>query len=705
MNDQFAKSGQPDMDFLASEYQRSVSMTGRERIEQSDQVRLAVWDGQHQDGRKHDRESERVFPFDGASDTRIRLADDLVNDFVDVLSAAFANAQVDTQGYEARDAEVAGAASKALEWARNGGIPGLEDEVEYSAQWGGAYGWTVLQTVWQRRLARRYQDIDLETLSGLVEQLPEEDPLRNLPAFIIDPSLDQPSSDMLREAFPLFVRLYSQAIEDDEIPEMSVKRARRIVRELRDQGSSSIPIPYVASNHPQITALKPYEDVWFPPETVDLQRARAIFRVDWMNEFELRARETSEGWSPAWVTAAIATAGKVSSGLFQGQNEELLHRFTGEPRDNPKRDLVEVVWGYTRAVDEDGVECVHYTVFSPHIEAKVAEYAITGPLDYPHGFYPFSVYRRERPQRKITASRGIPEIVMTWQNEVKVQRDSLTDRTSLSISPPLKVPVRNMGRTYRLGPMQQVAVTRSDEIEWMEPPPGNPREALSLIEAVFGDAHGYFGRVTPTGDPVRSQIKNQSATNRFLRAWLEAFCQALSLMQHFLSDAEWEEITGAPAPDRNFETISRKANWRLHYDIRNANTDFMVSKLEAFAKSVIPLDAAGVIDRAKFAQVAAAWIDPSVARMVVTDQTTASQALFTKVQQDFALMALGNRVPMVESDPTAESQLQYAQQIVQDNPKYQQLLQADPSFQKLVESGTRTVNSLPSRNRTRSSAA
>jgi hypothetical protein len=274
---------------------------------------------------------------------------------------------------------------------------------------------------------------------------------------------------------------------------------------------------------------------------------------------------------------------------------------------------------------------------------------------------------------------------MTWQAEVKVQRDSLTDRTSLSISPPLKVPVRNMGRTYRLGPMQQVGVTRSDEIEWMEPPPGNPREAITLIESVLGDAHGYFGRATPTGDPVRAQIKTQNGVNKFLRAWLEAFCQALALMQHFLSDTEWEEITGAPAPDRNFEAISRKANWRLHYDVRNANTDFMLAKLEAFAKSVIPLDAAGVIDRAKFAQVAAAWIDPSVSRMVVTDQTTASQALFTRVQQDFALMALGNKVPMVESDPTAGSQLQYAQQIVQENPKYQQLLQADPQFQQLVE--------------------
>lgn len=48
-------------------------------------------------------------------------------------------------------------------------------------------------------------------------------------------------------------------------------------------------------------------------------------------------------------------------------------------------------------------------------------------------------------------------------------------------------------------------------------------------------------------------------------------------------------------------------------------------------------------------------------------------------------MALGNKVPMVEGDPTAGSQLQYAQQIVQDNPKYQQALQSDERFAQLVE--------------------
>jgi hypothetical protein len=315
--------------------------------------------------------------------------------------------------------------------------------------------------------------------------------------------------------------------------------------------------------------------------------------------------------------------------------------------------------------------------------------ATKGPLQYAHGDQPFAVYRRERINRRISASRGVPELVMTWQQEKKVQRDALTDRTSLSISPPLKVPVRNMGRTYRLGPMKQVGVSRSDEIEWMEPPPGNPREALELIREIGTDANAYFGRVSEGVDPEHAAIKRQRMVNGFLSTWLVVFGQVLSLMQQFMTAEEWEEITGAPQPERSFERIQRRANYRLNYDIRDANAEFMLAKLKAFAELLLPMDSAGVFDRSKLASVAATWIDPSIARIVISDKAGASQKLFTQVQMDLALMALGNDVRMVENDPTAPTQLEFAKQIVGKNAKYQQLLQQDRGFAEKLDKWTK----------------
>jgi hypothetical protein len=677
-------SAKPNVSTLLTEYERAIRLTPQERMELCDQIRYVQWEGQSDDGRKYDSKSgKKVFPFDGASDTRIRLADEIINDNVDILCSGFERSQVNTEGFEARDAEVSGASTKALEWARNGGIPALPDEVEYTAQWGQTYGWAVLHTVWQRRIGFQNAPVTLQGIAALAQQVPAA---QELLAAIIDPEAEATAISLVQGLYPLLVKSAASAIKDDEVPELRPAAARRVVRELREDGESELPIAYVSLNAPLVTALKPFEDVWFPPETADVQRARCIFRVDWMTEAELLSRVLVDGWDEEWVKQAIAAAGKVTGGLSRTDEEETESRVTGDVTTNSKRNLVEVVWAYNRAVNADGVEEVMFTVFCPHVrDERRPQVAASGPLQYAHGDYPFAVYRRERVNRSITASRGVPEIVLTWQLEKKVQRDALLDRTSLSISPPLKVPQRNMGRTYRLGPMKQVGVSRSDEIEWMEPPPGNPAEAIELIREIGLDANCYFGRVTEGVDPVRAQVKQQRMVNQFLATWLEVFAQVLSLMQQFMGPEEWEEITGAPMPERNFERIQRRANYRFHYDVRDANSDYMLAKLEAFSKTLLPMDAAGVIDRSKLAQVAASWIDPSIARVVVSERAGASQKLFSQVQNDIALMALGNEVPMVENDPTAPTQLQYAQEIVGKNPKYQRLLQEDKRFAELLE--------------------
>ena len=77
-------------------------------------------------------------------------------------------------------------------------------------------------------------------------------------------------------------------------------------------------------------------------------------------------------------------------------------------------------------------------------------------LDHMAGQYPFVVYRRENVARKLIDSRGVPDIVHTWQNEIKGQRDMLYDRASLMVFPPLTVPAR-MGQVYRLQPGSDLA--------------------------------------------------------------------------------------------------------------------------------------------------------------------------------------------------------------------------------------------------------
>lgn len=144
-------------------------------------------------------------------------------------------------------------------------------------------------------------------------------------------------------------------------------------------------------------------------------------------------------------------------------------------------------------------------------------------------------------------------------------------------------------------------------------------------------------------------------------------------------------ISGAPGAAGDFSEIQRQHDWRMRFDVRELDTEFMAKKLETFTQFVLNADRAGVVDMAAVVELMANMIDPTIRRAVVTTPQAANQKMFDKTMQDIMAMAQGNEVPYVETDPTAERQLQYAQQIIESNPKYQEQLQADERFGELMQ--------------------
>ena len=116
-----------------------------------------------------------------------------------------------------------------------------------------------------------------------------------------------------------------------------------------------------------------------------------------------------------------------------------------------------------------------------------------------------------------------------------------------------------------------------------------------------------------------------------------------------------------------------------------------MEKLKAIVETVVPLDSGGVIDRNKLVKLVVEAISPDAARELVIDQTTASQKLYKDVINDVGMMMLGNEALYVENDPTAQSKLQYLQEILQKNPKAAQAAQGDRIFQILLENYTKNL--------------
>lgn len=654
MQDKMAVVGdEPDVNLLCEEMKRATTTYGvGTRTSRAENIRYCRWDGQTEDGRKWatSQGEDKALPWDGASDTRYPLADDIINGLVDLQTTAFTRAtlKVSPQGLE--DAEKSGSANTLMDWLLNARLyTELTREVELISQYIWTYGWAAAHISWQQQTGQVEREISIEEIAQLAQQAPQGNAFATLPQAIADESQADYAAEIFQSVFP----------------QLKKRDALRVVKELREKGKSEFPTTVITRSQPSIAALAPWDEIAIPPETTDLQSARVIFRRCYMTEHELRQHVQNDEWDADWADSAIQMMGKfsnsadwtMSTGL---SNNQLVDR----------ENLIEIVYGYQKAVDKDGNPGVWCTVFSPQVGDKWGSYEL---LDYAHGGYPFVAWRSETIHRKIVESRGVPEIVSTWQAEAKAQRDSILDYTSLSTIPPLMVP-KNRGGTLKLGPAVQLPCLRPSEYQWMVPPAREPNTAFMLLDHIELQADRYFGRPTEKVPPAVTQMRQQRIINTWLHGWTDVFRQALSLAVQYLDPEVVARVTGIQA---DLGEASQQLDMHLRFDARELNSDLLEEKMKLITTLVAQSDKNGVLDWGKLTPALLRMIDPAIANQVIMDNKTASQKMFDDTNSEVALMAAGNPPKLRENDPTAQMRLQFLQQILQSNPKYQQSLKGN----------------------------
>lgn len=657
--DDMARVGrEPDVGALVDELRRSATDYGvQARATKVEDVRYCRWPGQTDDGKKWNDagRTKPAFPWDGASDTRIPLADEVVNGLVDLCSTAFWRSMLRVSPTNVSQLDKAITAHNLMDWTMNARMyTDLTREVELLSQYLWTYGWTAAHVTWQQEMGQKEQHLSMEQVVALAQQQPAGTVLADFPALLANPEADDQSAEVLRAAFP----------------NLRKRRALKAVRELREEGECDFPVPTLVVNKPMVAALAPWDEIVIPPETTDIQSARVVFRRCYMTEAQVLNKVETEDWDAEWANEAIATMGRFSDMATYSSVSIGIAENSILDREN----LIEVVYAYQKSVDEDDVPGVFYTVFCPQVGDKWGYFEA---LEYSHGQYPFVIWRSEIIHRQVVESRGVPEICMTWQEEVKAQRDSVFDYTSLSTLPPIEVP-KTRGGNLKIGPAVQVPVLRRGEIGFMQPPAREPGVAFQLIAAIETQTDRYFGRPTEKVPPVITQMRQQRIINNWLHGWTEAFRQVLALVLQYMGPEEIMRVTASqvqlPEDAQDFDVM-------LKFDVRELSTDLVTEKLKAISSLVLPLDTGGVVDRTKLVSMALRAIDPTLATELVMQQGPASQMMFDETNDEVALISLGNPPRLRENDPTAAIRLQFAQQVLQSNPKYQLQMQQDPLFQ------------------------
>jgi len=664
-------SKEPNIQALHAELARSYLFGANvTELNLNDDLRFCRWNGQTSDGKKFSKnrdEDDPALPWEGSSDVRVRLIDRVINEQVSLWMNSLKNAKLGVTGRTSEDAQSAGAMSTLLEYVGAGrNKQEMRREAELLAQYTNQYGWSVMHIGWEQEIGMREQKFTITDLVNMAQQAAVNNPQ--------SPLASLPSMVMNKEQEELAV-----AVAQSALPTYEEKEIRRMVKELREEGFTSIFEEAIMKNLPIVTALKPYDEITFPPETIDLQKARIIFRRVYMTEVEVRAMINTDGWSEEGIEEAVKTKGQFF--WYRDPNIVPINRLNQDYRLRTNN-LIEVCYAYYKQLNENGNPCVYYTIFSPNAGTEVC--LKHDKLGYAHGKYPFVVLRREHIRKAVYESRGITDILQTDQSELKAQQDSLRDRTAIETVPPIMVKRRGVGGIGRIGPAMQIPVTGPDDFKFMEPPKGTPTIAEFVIANVEKSTATYFGLNHLETPPPLAQMLQQSSVDNWLTAWSEIYTQMLQLCLQYMDSEELARIAGVDIP-KGIDDIAKQYDFEVRFDIRNLYSDLVMEKLQAISQFVIPLDSAGVIDRSKLVQKAVEAISPDAAKELVINQQSASQKMYRDVQTDIGMMMLGNEANYVENDPTAQTKMQYLQDIMQKNPKAQQAAQSDQIFQMLIQ--------------------
>ena len=660
MDDKLAKhKDAPDVNELITEYRRTLDEgTTLNDVRDAEDTRFARWTGQSDDGKKWSAnlpEGKTAFPYEGASDCRVYLADQIVGDCVDMLTVAHTRADLRVNPVDLTDAEPAAAATTLMNWVRTGMQSELQRESELLANYVSTYGWAAVFVGWDQQATLRNRPITIDQLVAISEQANPDSILSELPAILADHDRSDQAAELLMQF----------------VPDIKKRRANKIIKQLREEGSAVFPEAYVCRNRPTCVALKPHEEISLPPETIDLQSARVVFRRSYMTEVELRSKVLTDGWDKEFVDMAMNTAGRGLNYLDHSTLTGLVSEF--ERSDN----LVEIVWAYTRQLDENGVPSIYYTVFCPTIQSVDGKdhYALHEMLDYGHNQYPFVLFRRENVTRRLVESRGVPLIVKTWQQEIKAQRDSIFDSTSFETLPPLQVSKR-LGLANKIGPGVQLPVTKPGDYAFLQPPSRPPQTAFALIEAVNMQVDAYFGRPNPAIPPTQTQMKQQRMINEWLRSYSEVYRQMFRLCVQYLSPEEMARVTSSAAAEALTHDAVR-FDFNLKFSVAELDNELVKEKMQTIAQAIVPLDVSGTIDRTKLVDKLLRAVAPESVDELLMDQAGASRKMYEEVKNDLGNMLVGIEATYTDAsnDPTAGTRLQFAQEIASTSPGVQEAVQ------------------------------
>ena len=644
----------PNLAAMRGEIFHSITHSIRvvEKNLRNDNTVYARWEGQQDDGRKPDTiAGKEAQPWPRASDVRIRLADELVNDQVKMMKAAARTGQIAFTATRGASFEAAGKTRSYLNWLRNTRMrKNVRRETKLAARWRQVYGTAAMGVTWHQEWAREYQKVTAENLQELAAAEPGG------VASQILAGLYEPDRDVKRQLAGILRQMYEDLDQGEALKQLNA---------LQRTGEMTMPARYLRKNEPRWKALKWWVDAFGPLNMGEVQESPWFARRVVLTRAQAEEKKISEKWSEEFVEKLAGTAGH-SMLDWLGHNTALTAEQQWVFADSAELmdGLIEVLYFYYRHADEDGVPCIYLTVMSPHVQTDEAGdplYGLDQPYGYDHGDYPVVMHQREAEEEQVHETRGTPETVMTQQTEVKAMRDARVNQTELFLQPPVIRPEREIGLSLTIRPRGEIGERRAQSTrQWTVPntaPAGQPLEQDART-----DAYRYFAR-NRTEDPVRAGLYDQDLAADWCEELEECWSQTLQLAQQFEDEQTFDRIVGGAQVPLHVtrDEIQGEFGIQLKFNTDALDPDRMEKKANLVQTVLAPL-AGGTIDLGAFVRGMAEYFFPEFAEDMIRSGPQAAQAEIDDEKNNWSQMMAGTEPIMVESGQNFAMRLQWLEQ-------------------------------------------
>ena len=633
---------EPDIEHLRVAYNRTLTELDVyfEMCRRSYNDRRNIWDGKAEDLRKH---GPNAFPWEGASDQEVNIVGERIDSYVAIFDQALERSHIKAFPTNMASIPRAGIVSSFLKWMKSSYIPDFKAQMELGANYLLEKGIMISYVGWMREKRTYLQKMNLQEIA---QQSPD---IANL---IIDGTDDSTILSMFAQAFP----------------DVSAKRAKKALRDIRKTGEAEIPVPRTSVDCPIVHALAPDGDIFFPPYVSDPQRSPYVFWRTFYTCQELEKKVTNDGWDEEWVDRAIKELRGKDSLSYDGAK---VKRYTRLPITDDN-ELVMVVHCYQRLIDEeDGSEGIYCTVMNPNISGYANHELLNGYDDYP-----FVVTRLSNNQKRMYEIQTFGDLLRGAQMQIKTERDSRIDRASLSTLPPIMHPAGRPPMEW--GPGRRVPYRRLGEIAF-GPTPAADTGSIEIESSMRAQADESVG--LNAQNPL-SQLRQQFFVSRYLDHVKNVLELAWKLYQRMGPDEVFYQVSGNPNP----QTMQKgdpdeKYSITVAFDSQSSDPESAESQLKNMV-SLVQMDRNGVIDINKLLEFAATAINPVFADYVLQSVEDSQQKVTKSVTDDLAKIFSGIEVPAQPNGAQMAMQLvqAYAQQ-----PDIAQRLQQDQHFAERMQ--------------------